>query len=132
MNRSCDTEESRVEVKIPSSSTRRDRILGTIVPIEVLVQQQKQQDHQRETFIALRARRQAYRIATDFLYKDTPSEPESDLAPPLSYHREKVPPALVWIKRGAIVLLTVMAFCVIACVAFVIAEGWVRIPTGLR
>ena len=90
---------------------------------------QEQSDIPRETFIALRARRQAFRIATDLLYHDTPTD-----APPhpLSYRPRRWPLRPNYISGGAVVLLTMMAMCVIACVAMAIAEGLIQLPTRLR
>ncbi len=79
---------------------------------------QQRPDIPRETFIALRARRKAYRIATDFLYRDSESLPEPLPAIPLqavNTEDRRTPP---WLRRFAIVVLAAVLFCVIVILSF--------------
>ena len=88
---------------------------------------QPQQDVKRETYIALRARREAFRVATDFLYRDTPHEAEAVPPSPRRGKRRKRS-AHCWIRAGAIALLTVMALTFVLCLMLLQGEGRVQIP----
>jgi hypothetical protein len=88
---------------------------------------QQKPDISRETFIALRARRQAFRIATDLLYHDTPHE----AAPlhPLTYRPHPHHWRPKHISVGSFVLLSMMTLCAIVYVAVAVAEGLIQLPT---
>jgi hypothetical protein len=95
-------------------------------------QQPSTPDLPRQTFIALRARRQAYHVATDLLYHDDPADAAPQPAIPLSRHRRRRAALLPHsTSRMAVVLLAMMALCVIALVAFAIAEGSIQLPRRL-
>ena len=89
----------------------------------------KQSEHvPRETFIALRARRQAFRIATDLLYHDEGSD---EVPPhPLTYDpQRRLPLRRNYVYRGAILALAIMAVCTLIIVCTMIGDGAIQIPT---
>ena len=88
---------------------------------------QEKPDISRETFIALRARRQAFRIATDLLYHDTPDDVEP--LHPLPYRPDRRRWRPRHISVGSFVLLSMMALCGIVYVAVAIADGLIQLPT---
>ena len=86
------------------------------------------EDVPRETFIALRARRQAFRIATDLLYRD--ESPDGPQPHPLTYDPQRRPPLRRnYVYRGAVLALTIMAVCTIIIVCTLIGDGAIQLPT---
>lgn len=87
----------------------------------------QKQDVPRETFIALRARRQAFKIAHDFLYRD----PAPDSAvPTLEYGRDgRTRFRLPKLDAGAIVLFALIVLCV---VAFLVIEGTIGLSQPVK
>ncbi|HEV2294589.1 MAG TPA: hypothetical protein VGR35_12100 [Tepidisphaeraceae bacterium] len=81
---------------------------------------QQQQHVPRETFIALRARREAYRITSDFLYRDEDS-PSPPPAIPLQYEIPPDRPTPAWLRRFVTIVLAAALFSAIAILAFVAA-----------
>ena len=88
---------------------------------------QPQEDVKRETYMALRARREAFRVATDFLYRDAPPKAEPEPPAAREANRRKRA-ARDWIRAGAIALLTLLALAFLLCVVLLHGEGWVLIP----
>ncbi len=86
----------------------------------------------RETFIALRARREAFRIAADMLYHDAPDDSAPQPVLPLSYDQRNQSLFPTWISKGALILLAIMALCIIACLSLAVAEALFRPPTKVR
>lgn len=97
-----------------------------------MVQQRHQeQDVPRETFITLRARREAYHVASDLLYRDIATDPPPP--PPLP----PLPAELIdrfspWISGGSIVLVSFIALSVVVIVLLAMAQGLIQFPTRLR
>ena len=88
-------------------------------------------DLPRQTFIALRARRKAYRVAADLLYHDDPADSAPQPAIPLSRRRRRTMLLPKYLSWASMVLLMMTALCMIALVAFAIAEGLVQFPRRL-
>jgi hypothetical protein len=89
-------------------------------------------DLPRETFIALRARRQAHRVASDLLYHDDASEDSRDsFIPTVRRSRRDRWTFRPYINFGAMVMLALMMLCVIACVVITVSHRLIQVPRGL-
>jgi len=64
----------------------------------------------------------------DWLYHDGPDDSAPQPAILLASRRRSKPLFPTYVSKGAIVLLAMMGFCVLVCVAFAIAEGLIQIP----
>jgi hypothetical protein len=91
----------------------------------------RQSEHEvpRETFVALRARRDAYRIANEVLYGKCEEPPVLPLAPlPLAYGTDRRRPIPPWVRTGSMFLLAMMAFFAIAWFGMAVGMGTLRLP----
>jgi hypothetical protein len=85
----------------------------------------------RETYIALRARRESHRVAADILYgREYDEELALRPASPPARRTRRALQAPRYISMGSMILLGIVLLCAIVVGAFAIAEGLIRIPKG--